>query len=63
MVCSSLCQHVYLLGEKLASFTTSDEVFYIDDGRGPIKTSSESFTDQISQGHVIATGTRVNFEK
>ena len=38
-----LCRHVYLLGEKLASFTTSDEVFCIGDDRGPVKTSSESF--------------------
>ena len=40
-----LCGHVYLLGEKLASFTTSDEVFCIGDGCGPVKTSSESFAD------------------
>ena len=58
-----LCQHVYLLGEKLASFKTSDEVFCIDDGRGPVKTSSESFVDQVSRGRVVATGARVNFKK
>ena len=58
-----LCRHVYLLGEKLASFTMSDEVFCIGDGRGPIKTCSKSFADQISRGRVIATGTRVNFGK
>ena len=55
--------HVYLLGEKLTSFTMSDEVFYVDDGRGPIKTSSESFVDQVFGGHVIAIGARVNFKK
>ena len=54
---------MYLLGEKLTSFIMSDEVFYVGDGRGPIKTSSESFADQVSRGRVIATGTRVNFEK
>ena len=43
-----LCRHVYLLGEKLASFTTSDEVFCIGDGHGPVKTSSKSFADQVS---------------
>ena len=32
--------HVYLLGKKLTSFTTSDEVFYVGDGPEPIKTSS-----------------------
>ena len=58
-----LCRHVYLLGEKLASFTTLDEVFCIRDGRGPVKTSSESFADQVSRGRVVAVGTRVNFEK
>ena len=41
----------------------SDEVFYIGDGRGPVKTSSESFVNQVSRGHVIAVGTRVDFEK
>ena len=35
----------YLHGEKLTSFTTLDEVFYIEDGRGPVKTSLESFAD------------------
>ena len=40
-----LCQHVDLLGKKLTSFTMSDEVFCIRDGRVPVKTSSESFTD------------------
>ena len=58
-----LCWHVYLLGEKLASFTTSDEVFCIGDGRGPVKTSSERFADQCSRGRVVAARTRVNFEK
>ena len=52
----------YLLGEKLTSFAAPDEIFGIGDGRGPIKTSSESFADQVSGGHVIATGTRVNFK-
>ena len=56
-------RHVYLLGEKLASFTTSNEVFCIGDGRGPVKPSSESFADQVSRGRVVAVGTRVNFEK
>ena len=37
-----LCRYVYLFGEKLASFTTSDEVFCIRDGRGLVKTSLES---------------------
>ena len=54
---------MYLLGKKLASFTTSDEVFNISDGRGPVKTSLESFADQVSRGRVIAIGTRVNFVK
>ena len=58
-----LCRHVYLFGKKLASFTTSDEVFDIRDGHGPVKTSSKSFANQCSRGHVIAAGTRVNFEK
>jgi len=58
-----LCRHVYLRGKKLASFTTSDKVFSIGDGRGPVKTSLESFADQVSRGRVVATGTRVNFEK
>ena len=40
--------------EKMASFTTSDEVFCIGDGGGPVKTSLESFADQVSQGHVVA---------
>jgi hypothetical protein len=56
-------QHVYLLGEKLASFTMTDDVFCIGDGRGPIKTSSESFANQVSGGRVVATGARVNFKK
>ena len=43
-----LCRHMYLPGEKLASFTTSDEVFYVSDGHGPVKTSSKSFADQVS---------------
>ena len=38
-----LCRHMYLLSKKLTSFTTSDEVFCIGDGRGPVKTSSKSF--------------------
>ena len=54
---------MYLLGEKLASFTTSDEVFYVGDGHGLVKTSSKSFTDQVSGGHVVAIGARVNFKK
>ena len=54
---------MYLFLEKLASLTTSGEVFCIGDGRGLIKTSSESFVDQVSRGRVIATGTRVNFVK
>ena len=58
-----LRRHMYLLSEKLTSFTTLDEVFYVGDGRGPIKTNSKSFADQVSRGHVIATGTRVNFKK
>ena len=58
-----LCRHVYLLGEKLASFTMSDKVFCIGDGHGLAKTSSESFADQCSRGRVVAAGTRVNFEK
>ena len=58
-----MCQHVYLLGEKLVSFTTLDKVFYVSDGRGPVKTSSESFVDQVFGGHVIAIGARVNFKK
>ena len=40
-----LRRHVYLLGEKLTSFAMLDEVFCVGDGRGPIKTSSESFAD------------------
>ena len=58
-----LRRHVYFLGEKWTAFTMSDMVFYIGDGRGPIKTCSESFADQVSRGRVIATGTRVNFKK
>ena len=58
-----LCWYVYLLGEKLASLASSNEVFCIGDGHGPVKTSSESFADQCSRGRVVATGTRVNFEK
>ena len=54
---------MYLLDEKLISFTMSDEVFCIGDGRGLVKTSSESFADQVSQGHVVVVGTRVNFQK
>jgi hypothetical protein len=54
---------VYLLNEELAPFTTSDEVFYIYDGYGPIKTILESLADQCSRGRVIAAGTKVNFEK
>ena len=54
---------MYLLGEKLTSLTTSDEVFYVGDGRGPVKTSLESFADQVSRGRVVLAGTRVNFEK
>ena len=42
---------------------TSDEVFCVGDGRGPIKTSSESFADQVYGGRVIAIGARVNFKK
>ena len=52
-----------LLGNKLASFTASDKVLCIGDDRGPVKTSSESFADQVSRGHVVAIGTKVNFEK
>ena len=52
-----LCRHMYLPGEKLASFTTLDEVFCVGDDRGPVKTSSESFADQVSRGHVVAVGT------
>ena len=52
-----------LLGKKVASFTTLDEVFSVSDGHGLVKTSSKSFADQVSQGRVIATGTRVNFVK
>ena len=58
-----LCRYVYLLGEKLASFTASNEVFYIGDGCGPVKTDSKSFADQVSRGRVIAIGTRMNFMK
>ena len=54
---------MYLLGEKLTSFTASDEVFYVGDGHGLVKTSSESFVDQVSRGRVVATGARVNFKK
>ena len=54
---------MYLLDEKLTSFTMSDEVFYIRDGCGPVKASLESFVDQVSGGRVIATGTRVNFKE
>ena len=54
---------MYLLGEKLTSFTMSNEVFCIGDGHGLVKTSSKSFADQVSQGHVVAIGSRVNFEK
>jgi len=54
---------VYLLGEKLTSFTTSDDVFCVGDGLGPVKTSSESFVDQVSGGHVIAIGARVYFKE
>jgi len=53
---------VYLLGKKLASFATSDEVFSVEDGRGPVKPNLESFDDQVSRGRMIATGTRVNFK-
>ena len=48
---------------KECLFTTLDEVFCIEDGRGPVKTSSKSFADQVSRGHVVVAGTRVNFEK
>ena len=58
-----LCRYAYLFGKKLASFTTSDEVFCIGDGGGPVKTYSKSFADQGSQSRMIATGTRVNFGK
>ena len=58
-----LRRHVNLLGEKMTSFTTSDEVFCISDGHGPIKNYSESFVDQVSGGRVIATGTKVDFKK
>ena len=54
---------MYLLGEKLTSFTTSDEVFCIGDGCGLVKTNSESFADQVSRGRVIATGDRVKFKE
>ena len=54
---------MYLLGEKLTSFTMPDEVFYVGDGRGLVKTSSESFADQVSRGHVISIGARVNLKK
>ena len=43
-----LCRYVYLLSEELTSFTAPDEVFYVGDGRGPVKTGSESFADQVS---------------
>ena len=49
-----LCWYVYLFSEKLASFTTSDEVFCIGDGHGPVKTSSESLADQVSRGRMVA---------
>jgi len=58
-----LCWHMYLLGKKLTSFTMLDEVFCIGDGRGPVKTSSKSFADQVSRSRVIAVEIRVNFEK
>ena len=58
-----LCRHVYLLGKKLASFTTSDEVFCIGDSRGLVKNSLESFANQCSRGRMVAAGTRLNFEK
>ena len=58
-----MCRYVYLLGEELTSFTAPDEVFCVGDGRGPVEASSESFADQVSQGRVIAAGTRVNFDK
>ena len=58
-----LCRYVYLLGKKLAPLTSSNKVFCIGDGRGPVKTCSESFADQCSRSSVIATGTRVNFRK
>ena len=43
-----LCRYVYLLGEKLTSFTALDEVFCVGDGRGPVEASSESFANQVS---------------
>ena len=54
---------MYLLGEELTSFTALNEVFYVGDGRGPVEASSESFANQVSQGRVIAAGTRMNFVK
>ena len=58
-----LCRHVYLLGEKLTSFTMSNEFFCVKDGHGLVKTSSKSLADQVSGGLMIATGTRVDFKE
>ena len=40
-----------------------DELFYIGDVRGLVKTSLKSFANQVSRGRVVAVGTRVHFEK
>ena len=58
-----LRRYMYLPSEELSSFTTSNEIFCISDGCGPIKTSSESFANQVSGGRMIATGAKVNFKK
>jgi hypothetical protein len=54
---------MYLLGKKLTTLTSSNEIFRIGDGRGPVKTRSESFVDQCSRSRMIAIGARVNFEE
>ena len=50
-----------LIGEKLASYTTLDEVMCICSGRGPEKTNTEGLTYKGPSCGVMATKTSMDF--
>jgi hypothetical protein len=50
-----LSWQVLLLGKELASFAPLNEVFSIGHGRGPVKSRSVRFADQVGGCHVAAT--------
>jgi len=46
-------------GKELAPFTMTDQLLSVSYCGWPVKTSSESFSDQCFRGGVVATGSSV----